>query len=1255
MLKKGYQASICVAVCIIINCILKYLCALASLPLWMDAFGTILSAYLLGPFSGAVVGASTNIIYNFAHPASLFYLIPSILVGLLIGLYARKGCFEKAFDTIAACSVVTVVSAIASTIINCILYDGSCGNLWGNGILHMLMEYGVPREISSLIAEFFLDFLDKFITMMTLFLLIHLVRKSRKHMPSNGTPGNMERAGRTGVLSIALCMLATMTLTATVHTLPVYASIQSQNTDTAPSILSVLSKNNSPDKAVTLTAANHSDSTEVVELSKENNTSSLVSDQTTPTTSDTTNQTPNYAQYIRTVYSSDNGLLSGEANDIASTDDGIIWIGTYAGLYRYSGSEFRYMDAFDKVKNVNCLFVDIEGRLWIGTNDDGLSICIDDKIVNTFDEDHGFPSNSVRSITQGTDGNFYVGTSDELTVLTLTGGSKIVKTYPEITYAADVTADTAGNVVALTASGELFLLDADGIYQSISHPQNGYFTCCEFSDDGRLFVGTDSEDIYIYKITDHAFSLQNCIRAEGLDSMNSINQLENGCLVLCSDNEIAWFDRNLSLHPINSGEFNSSIDHMTADYQGNLWFSSSRLGVMKLCSSAFTELYPKSGLESKVVNTVAEWNGLLYFGTDSGLDIINRENDAIVSNTLSDLLDNCRIRCLLTDSRNRLWLCAYGKGMICADAPDHYTVYSTDNGLLGTKPRSILELTDGTIAVSSELGISLIRDNGIVKTIGQSDGLSNSLVLSMIETADHKILAGTDGGGISVIENGSITNTLTRKDGLSSGVILRMVHDHDNANIFIITSNGICYYEPEKGIRLLTSFPYSNNYDLLDMGNGKLYVTGSAGIYIVDKKELLSGKLVNYENLNYLSGLRGTFTANAWNYLDQDHAWYIAGGSGVTKFDFDTYRSQERGSYRMLLNTIKLDATVHTLDNETVISIPSGTTSVDLSPEIINYSSKEPYVCYYLEGYDDDKKTILLQKDLGKITYSGLDSGTYRFHLAILDGPNGKTVEELVYTLEKEAEIYEHPWFKLFFFSELILIVAWFSWFFTRKWTARTLELQKKEIALAKEQIRMGNETILAIAKTVDAKDGNTSQHSVRVSKYSCMIARELGYSDEDLENLRRAALLHDIGKIGIPDKVLNKPDRLTDEEYAVMKSHVTVGGDILKDFTLIQHVQEGALYHHERYDGFGYAFGLRGKDIPEIARIIGVADAFDAMTANRVYRKKLSFDIVLEELKKGRGKQFDPDILDIFLGLIEQGEISQEQLYGKEDTNEKV
>lgn len=161
------------------------------------------------------------------------------------------------------------------------------------------------------------------------------------------------------------------------------------------------------------------------------------------------------------------------------------------------------------------------------------------------------------------------------------------------------------------------------------------------------------------------------------------------------------------------------------------------------------------------------------------------------------------------------------------------------------------------------------------------------------------------------------------------------------------------------------------------------------------------------------------------------------------------------------------------------------------------------------------------------------------------------------------------------------------------------------------------------------------------------MIAEKLGYSKEDLEVLRKTALLHDIGKIAIPDRILNKAGRLTDEEYGVMKSHVLRGAEILKNFTFIEHVDEGALYHHERYDGKGYVNGLKGEEIPLNARIIGIADAFDAMTANRVYRKKLDLDFVLEELRKGRGTQFDPRLVDIMLGLLEDGTIDVEGLYG--------
>ena len=147
-------------------------------------------------------------------------------------------------------------------------------------------------------------------------------------------------------------------------------------------------------------------------------------------------------------------------------------------------------------------------------------------------------------------------------------------------------------------------------------------------------------------------------------------------------------------------------------------------------------------------------------------------------------------------------------------------------------------------------------------------------------------------------------------------------------------------------------------------------------------------------------------------------------------------------------------------------------------------------------------------------------------------------------------------------------------------------------------------------------------------------------------------ALLHDIGKIGIPDAILNKPSRLTDEEYEIMKTHVLKGGEILKDFTMIDNVSLGALYHHEKYDGTGYCHGLKGEEIPLDARIIGIADAFDAMTATRVYRKKMGIEYAVSELKRGSGTQFDPKLVEIMLSLIADGVIREKDFMenAKED-----
>ncbi|MDE7112963.1 MAG: HD domain-containing protein, partial [Acetatifactor sp.] len=136
-------------------------------------------------------------------------------------------------------------------------------------------------------------------------------------------------------------------------------------------------------------------------------------------------------------------------------------------------------------------------------------------------------------------------------------------------------------------------------------------------------------------------------------------------------------------------------------------------------------------------------------------------------------------------------------------------------------------------------------------------------------------------------------------------------------------------------------------------------------------------------------------------------------------------------------------------------------------------------------------------------------------------------------------------------------------------------------------------------------------------------------------------ALMHDCGKIYIPDEILGKPGKLTDEEYETMKKHPVFGGDILRDFNAIDNIRTGAMFHHERYDGKGYPNGLAGEEIPLIARIIGVADAFDAMNSRRCYRNNLSEDVIISELKNNRGTQFDPHIADCLLSLIESGNIT--------------
>jgi putative two-component system response regulator len=195
-----------------------------------------------------------------------------------------------------------------------------------------------------------------------------------------------------------------------------------------------------------------------------------------------------------------------------------------------------------------------------------------------------------------------------------------------------------------------------------------------------------------------------------------------------------------------------------------------------------------------------------------------------------------------------------------------------------------------------------------------------------------------------------------------------------------------------------------------------------------------------------------------------------------------------------------------------------------------------------------------------------------------------------------------------------------------------------REIRAKTEKLsRAGGQIVQALAASVDAKDRYTHGHSSRVAEYAREIARRAGYSPQEQDEIYMMGLLHDVGKIGIQDAIINKNGRLTDEEFAVIKTHPSVGAEILKKITDLPTLVTGARWHHERFDGGGYPDGLSGEEIPEVARIIAVADTYDAMTSNRSYRSQLPQEQVRAEIARCSGSQFDPRFAEIMLAMIDE------------------
>ena len=1152
-------------------------------PIWLDSVGTALAAYLMGPWCGAVIGATYNLLAYILYGNPWYYALISIIIAVFTGFAARKKYLDTLLGTLTAGAILAAITAGGAYPINLILNHGDTGSAWGNAVIGFLGEAGFPLWVGLGIAELYVEVLDKLIVLLLIFLLVRSVRIFR--LWRKVRKGRGKYGYRSGLLRSIVLLVAAGLCFAGTGSVPMAAKAEDE----------VLSGD------------------------------------------------INYNDYVQTVYSSTNGLPCGEANDINITGDGIIWIGTYAGLYRYNGREFKWMDGFDSVRNVNCLYVDEEGRLWIGTNDNGLSIVINEQVVNVIDQSQGLPSNSVKSIVRSSDGYYYIGTTGSMQILTLNCGLKKLSTLSEVAYAEQVTADDKGNVVAVTNEGTLFLLQQGQIVSSRQLPERQtVFKSCTFDPEGYLLAATSGNEVFRFDVSKGWFDLKGTIECPGLVTIKNLHFMDNGGLFICADNGIAYVNTAGVYERINTNDFNNSIDNMLVDYQGNLWFTSSRLGLLRLAASDFRDIYSTAGMENRVINTVVKWNGAYYIGTDKGMDAVDLKGMNQINDAVTRRFAGIRIRCMMVDVQDHLWVCTYGSGLVELEPDGTEYVYNRDNGAFGNRARVAIQLRDGTILAAGDTGLSYIRNHMIEHTIVYTEGRISSMVLTITEMQDGTILAGTDGNGLAVIENREVVRMLTRVNGLSSEVILRTVPDTKTGGVFVVTSNGLCYMNTDETIRKLDNFPYFNNYDIWIKGTDTLFVLSSAGIYTVDRNEVLSGKdEISYDLLDSRRGLNSSLTANSWTWYNEDNGeLYLPCDTGVFVINTNTFSSGAK-VYRLSVPTMRMDGVVHRVDRSVTQRIPRGVSRLEINPEVINYTIQDPNVGYMLEGFDTEW-TVVPQNSLSTISYTNLTAGDYVFHLAVFDNNRENVIVERTYNITKEKEMYDNSWFIFYILSVPMFTVGWVTWLLVKRHERKMQE----QLEMANKQIEMGKQTVIAIARTVDAKDQRTSDHSKRVAIYSAQIARAYGLDEKQCRDIEWSAQMHDIGKIGIPDAILNKPARLTDEEYATMKSHTTRGAEILKDFTLLDNVIDGAQYHHERYDGRGYPKGLKGEEIPLFARIIGVADAFDAMTANRIYRQQMDFSYVLGEMQRCRGTQFDPKFVDILLKLINDGTIDLNKIY---------
>jgi energy-coupling factor transport system substrate-specific component len=947
--------------------------------------------------------------------------------------------------------------------------------------------------------------------------------------------------------------------------------------------------------------------------------------------------------YANILYDNTNGLPTSEANDIVETKDGIIWIGSYSGLIKYDGKDFERVDSTTGISSVVRLFVDTKNRLWIGTNDNGVAVMEKGKFT-FFNITNGLKSSSIRSIVEDSKENIYVATTNGIAYI-----DKKMKIHSmddsEIrdVYTRSLVMGKDDVAYGITMDGDVYTLK--------DHKLERFYPVADLQIKGARAIGLDekkngiiylgTKDSEIYRVNmNNGLEIVDQMDVAPLSSINKIKGYE-GNLWVCADNGISFQQDGEFVH-LDNLPMDNAIENIMVDYQGNLWFTSSRQGVLKIVPSRFSDIFERYHLKDEVVNSTCLYNDDLYIGKDKGLTVIHDKAVAdslwmksiktasgrkIKQRDLLKLLEDIKIRSIICAKDNTLWISTFSKYGLISVKESEVVCYTEEDGMPSSRVRAVAESKDGSLLAACTGGVAVVRDGKVETIYNDKSGITNTEVLTVCETKDGDRIIGTDGGGIFVLRGDKVEH-IDQKSGLSSGIIMRLKYDEKRDLTWVVTSNAIGVLTSDYKVKMLNKFPYSNNFDMYESSKGEMWILSSNGVYVIETGKLLKNHKSTPMFYNKENGLQVIATANSYSCLGPNGDLYIAGSTGVSKVNIEN-DFENVDKIKVGIQYINVDGKKVYPNKNNVFKLDSDAKRVTFYLGVYTYSLINPKVTVSLRGFGDKKSTVS-RSDLSPIVYTNLKGGKYSFDVEVVSS-NGEEVKKYSFDVVKKKAIYEHMWFNIFLLLSLINVAVFLI---HRKYKQKTDEIRKK----AEEQKLLIGEIVEAFAKTIDMKDKYTNGHSGRVAAYTSLLARELGYDEETVWKYYNIALMHDIGKIGIPESVLNKPGKLTDEEYEIMKQHTVLGYNALKDISIMPEIAVGAGAHHERWDGKGYPRGIKGDEIPRVAQVIAVADTFDAMYSTRPYRKRMPFEKVVSIIRDAAGTQLTADVVDAFLRLVDKG-----------------